>query len=36
MGDEHGAIFHPATLAVLRQAGGDPLKFAAYIASRFT
>lgn len=32
MGDEHGAIFHPATLGVLRQAGGDPLKFAAAIS----
>ncbi len=33
MGDEHGAIFHPATLGVLREAGGDPLKFAAAISN---
>ncbi len=32
MGDEHGAIYHPATLGVLRQAGGDPLKFAQLIS----
>lgn len=32
MGDEHGAIYHPATLGALRQAGGDPLKFAQAIA----
>ncbi|MFN3512816.1 MAG: alanine racemase [Phenylobacterium sp.] len=32
MGDEHGAIFHPATLGRLREAGGDPLKFAQAIS----
>ena len=28
MGDEHGAIFHPAALPVLKAAGRDPLAFA--------
>jgi D-serine deaminase-like pyridoxal phosphate-dependent protein len=31
MGDEHGAIFHPAALGALKAAGRDPLAFAAAI-----
>jgi D-serine deaminase-like pyridoxal phosphate-dependent protein len=31
MGDEHGAIFHPAALDALKAAGRDPLAFAAAI-----
>ena len=31
MGDEHGAIFHPAALSALKAAGRDPLAFAAAI-----
>lgn len=32
MGDEHGAIYHPSAMPALRQAGGDPLKFAQVLA----
>ena len=32
MGDEHGAIFHPEMMGVLRAAGADPLAFAAAIS----